>query len=287
MTRSKDNWPELCKLANADDGLPTRRANSGSFDKLFWWNRYLGIVSNALVDRGKWPHKITYLDLFAGPGILAKDGERFPGSPMLAAHTPRPFHQLIFCELDPELADSLTTRLSRWQSADRAAVLCGDCNEVIQDVVRLIPSRSLVLAFVDPTGLHASFATLKTLTSGRDVDLLILVPTEMNVHRNLEDHHLPKEWSDLDDVLGGDSDWRTVYGSILNQSRTNVCRAIVEVYKDQLRRHLSYEFFADEVIRIPPRGTPIYRVLFASRHQTGLKFWTESTARTRQGKLLF
>lgn len=205
---------------------------------------------------------------------------------MLAAHAPRPFHHLIFCELDPGSAEALKSRLSHWKTRDASHVLIGDCNQLIHDVVRIIPDRSLVLAFVDPSGLQASFSTLKVLTSDRDVDLLILVPTEMNVHRNLEGCHLPREWTDLDEVLGGDSGWRTIYNSIVNQSRSNVCKAIVEVYKDQLRRHLSFDFFSDEVIRIPS-GTPIYRVLFASRHQMGLKFWHESTARTRQGKRLF
>ena len=38
---TEDRWPELCKLVEEDDGLPTRKAGHWTEDKLFFWNRYI------------------------------------------------------------------------------------------------------------------------------------------------------------------------------------------------------------------------------------------------------
>ncbi|MDQ3329861.1 MAG: 23S rRNA (adenine(2030)-N(6))-methyltransferase RlmJ [Planctomycetota bacterium] len=173
-------WTTMCALVESDDGLPVRKAHAGSADKLYWWSQYLAITTSAMVGRDRWPTRITYVDLFAGPGVLSVETARYPGSGMIAANTRKPFDRMIFCELKADLASALQERLDGCGAASRATVLHGDCNALIGDVIAAIPQESLTLAFVDPPGLEASFETLERLSDGRNVDLLILVPTEMN-----------------------------------------------------------------------------------------------------------
>lgn len=278
---AKDNWKELCRLAEQDDGLPIRPAHSGSIDKLYWWSRYLTTTSNAMVGRTKWPTSIVYVDLFAGPGVLEADGTRYPGSPLLAANVEKQFQRLMFCEKDVDLATALTTRLRTSPAADRSIVFVGDCNARIGDVVAAIPQDSLTIAFIDPTGLHASFNTLRALCTGRSVDLLILVPTEMDIHRNLDAYYLPQEWSKLDEVLGERIDWRKRYQELASRTRNRVSRFFLEVYKERLQTQLDYTEFGDEVIRRGKKA--IYRILFASKHPLGLHFWNIASKKQRQG----
>jgi len=234
-----------------------------------------------MVGRPQWPTRLTYVDLFAGPGVLSIEGARYPGSALLAAHTPKQFDRLIFCEIEEDLALALQSRLAETPCAAQSKVLKGDCNDLIHEVVTQIPRDSLTLAFVDPPGLEAAFSTVCVLGRDRNVDLLMLIPTEMNAHRNIQRYFFPDESSKLDAFLGPDSGWRDRYNGIANQTRPSVSKMIVEVYKEQLRKHLGYKVFGDEVIRF--NNMPIYRILFASKHELGLHFWELATRRNRRG----
>lgn len=284
MNVSDERWQELRRLVEADDGLPVRATHDGSIDKLFWWSRYLDATTTAMVGRPRWPKSVAYVDLFAGPGVLCVENARYPGSPLLAANSRKQFEHLIFCEKKFELAAALEARLDHSPAAGRFSVLVGDCNEKVDDVVDRIPTESLAVAFVDPTGLHARFETLCTLCAGRRVDLLILVPTEMDIHRNIETYYLPSEWSKLDEVLGHDCDWREKYMRIPIVTRRSVSEFILQSYREQLERHLGYDRFDDEVIYHDRK--PIYRILFASKHDLGLHFWRIAKSRARLKNLL-
>jgi hypothetical protein len=50
---------------------------------------------------------------------------------------------------------------------------------------------------------------------------------------------------------------------------------------------LGYEHFADEVIR-GPQG-PLYRLIYATKHERGIDFWRKSVAKelTGQMRMLF
>ena len=285
----KDNhWATLQKLAERDDGLPIRTTHAGTFEKLYWWYYYVSITTAALVGRpGKWPHRLTYVDLFAGPGVLiSKDGQhRMPGSPMIAAHAVKPFDRMIFCEKNPHLATACEQRLAAWGAAERSVVIAGDCNQVIAQVASAIPEDSLTLAFIDPTGLHVHFETLETLTQDRGVDLLILFADRMDIVRNVE-RYATGESNKLDQMLGYDSRWRDAWQQLENRSVENICRLFNRIYQQELARRLDYHEFESEVVRLPARRG-LYTILFASRHPLGRAFWKKSTEKTRSGPRLF
>ena len=83
---TKDRWPELCRLVEKDDGLPTwEEAGHWTLEKLNFWHRYLEITTKAMVDNPVWRGGVVYVDLFAGAGIctLKDSGKRIPGSVLL------------------------------------------------------------------------------------------------------------------------------------------------------------------------------------------------------------
>jgi len=287
VSKQRDRWPQLCQSVQRDDGLPTRMAGTWTEEKLWWWNRYIEITTTALVGRAEWPNTLVYVDLFAGPGILKRKGSglRLPGSPVIAANAPKRFEVLLFCEKRKKLADACKARLASHGAMDRSVVFVGDCNVCVSELCQRIPRSSLTLAFIDPTGLHANFNTIDVLTSNQQVDLLILFADYMDIIRNVA-VYANQGHSNLDDVLGPGNNWRELWRNLTIQDPSNLSKLFIEIYRDQLRKHMGYKVFADEPIG-PPQGPPLYRLMFASRHKLGLKFWKISTARFRTGGRLF
>lgn len=280
------NWNSLLQHASTDDGLPTRDAGPWTFDKSWWWNRYIEMTTMAMVGQPYWS-ELVYVDLFAGPGICQSrsGGTRIPGSPLIAAQAPKPFDRMLLCEAEKSLADACQSRLMKIGALDRTTVFHGDCNQLIEEVCAAIPGNALTLAFIDPTGLHAHFDTMRKLTTDRRVDLFILFADNMDIVRNIGVYANQTE-SNLDVVLGPDSDWRTQWKALKNQSPSNISRLFADIYKQQLATRLGYAFSADEVLRNSNK-TPIYRLVYASKNQRGLDFWKKTAQKERLTDRLF
>jgi three-Cys-motif partner protein len=283
MAKSAERWESLCDSVKSPDGLPVRRVGAWTEDKLRFWNIYIDITTRAMKNKSAWGG-LTYVDLFAGPGVcqLRGTGKRIPGSVLLAANAPVPFRKIIACEKTPNLANALKGRLDEHKALGRSHVLVGDCNEQIKQVVDLIPQRNLTLAFIDPTGLDAHFTTIETLTRSRRVDLLILFADSYDVARNVFTYASQVE-SKLDRVLGPDSDWRHELRQLSNPTRENIRVLFSEIYQRQLRIHLGYKYFEQRTMRW--RHLPLYRLIFAARHELALKFWKEAIKEDPGGQM--
>lgn len=161
------------------------------------------------------------------------------------------------------------------------SVLRGDCNKSIDDVCAQIPNRSLTLAFIDPESLHIRFETIKKLSHARQADLLILFADRYDIVRNVKFYD-GQEHSKLDEMLGIDSNWRNEWRNLSNQNAENTCKLFADIYKRQLREQLGYDHFGEKVIA--SQHGPLYRLIFASKHQLGLKFWHEATSKDIAGQ---
>lgn len=280
---ARDRWLELCKLVENDDGLPSRWVNHWTQDKLYFWNGYIHITSVAMVGKPTWPGGLVYVDLFAGSGIctLKESKRRIPGSPLIAAYAPKPFGKILVCEKIRRLAQACETRLGRTEARDRSVVLPGDCNQLVQKIAAMIPDRALTLAFIDPTGLHAWFETIASLSQRGRVDLLVLFADAYDIQRNLKRYYDDPN-SNLDRVLGPDSNWRAKWEQLQNYSSTSVRKMFAEIYKGQLRRHLGYTRFGEQSIA-GAKGA-LYRLIYASKHPRGLDFWEKVTKKYASGQ---
>jgi three-Cys-motif partner protein len=146
----------------------------------------------------------------------------------------------------------------------------------------LIPPDTLTIAFIDPKGLDAHFATVEKLSNKRSVDFVALFADAYDINRNAEYYYRNDPNSKLDQVLGPDSGWRQKLSDLSNHSGDNVRALFADIYKDQLARYLGYNAFGQETIR-SVRG-PLYKLIYASKNDLGLKFWKITTSKDVSGQ---
>ena len=284
MTRKQNNWQALLKLVEEDDKLPVRESGYWAEDKLHYWNYYVSITTSAMVGKPAWKAGVVYVDLFCGPGICVdrKTKKRFPGSPLIAANAPKDFTKILLCEINPKNAEACRKRMDRTPARDRYELFPGDCNSEIDNVLKHIPQRSLVLAFLDPTGLHLHFATVKKLADRGATDLLILFPDSVDILRNDKNVYFDQPDSNLDLVLGFDSNWRDQIAALNSNEGSRKRRLYADIYRNQLTKHCHYKHFEEVVIS--RSSGPLYRLIYATKHKMGLDFWQKSIKRDARGQ---
>ena len=272
----KRNAPNgICTVREASDGYAIRCVGRWAKDKYFYVRRYLDIFSTAM--KSKW--ELYYIDLFAGCGKcrVRDSGEEIDGSALMSFNIRFPFKKYLFVDSNREALDALKERIEGSELFDRVSLIHGDCNEKIEEIIREIPQKGcLCLAFVDPTGLQIKFETIKKLTEGRRVDLIITFPEGMAIKRNLE-KFLKQEHSPLDDSMG-DTSWREEYRRELAYLPSiGRKRRFVELYREKLKSIGYVEIkSADEVlIRSSAKKLPLYYLLLASKHPLGHQFWSK------------
>jgi len=255
---------------DGSDGLVVRESGQWAKDKLYYLEHYLQIFSVGMHNR--WPGKLYYVDLFAGPGrcFVRETQEEIDGSPLIALKFD--FANYFFFENDPTCHDALVERIKARapERADKISVIRGDCNKEIAQV-RPPASPSLGLAFIDPTGIsQLSFDTICSLTAQRRMDLIINFPEGMGIRMNFHQYH-SNENTALD-IFVGSSRWKVRY----NQQPTSfdqACREIAQEYLDNLRQ-LGYGVVDESQVPVRTEGnTLLYYLLFASKHPRGNEFW--------------
>jgi len=258
LKNSKDG---LCLIENASDGLPVRCVGPWSKIKHYYLERYINTFTTSM--RNKWEGKLFYIDLFAGPGKcrVRKNEEEIDGSPLIALNTRYPFTKCFFVELNEVAIQALKKRCT----SDTGIFINSDCNNIIEDIVNELPSSSLSLAFIDPTGISIKYNALENLVKDRRIDLIVTFPDSMAISRNFEKFKKTGHCK-LDDFIGDDR-WRELTKP----------EEVSEYYKKKLHS-LGYREIksGDEIpIRSRKRNLPLYSLLFASKHPLGQKFWNE------------
>ncbi len=249
-----------------DDGLALREVNSASSSKHHFLQRYMHAFVTAMKD--KWG-ELHYIDLFAGPGIERFKSERSLawGSPLIAVHMMPPFDQLHFCELNEECYRTLQERINIYGATERTQLLKGDANNRVEELVHQLPSNSLSLAFLDPTGLHVQFETVIAL-SRRKIDLIIFFPDHLDIIRNWKNTYYEKPQSNLDKFYGPGKDWRSIFDELPDSKWLEEIR---NLYIERLRT-IGFGYCASE--RVYRSGNhPLYHLIYASKHPIGKKLW--------------
>lgn len=261
-----------------DDGLYIEEVGAWSADKHHFLRRYIDAFTTAMKSK-PW-HGLHYVDLFAGAGIERLKGGRLDwGSPLIAAQSPNKFACLHLCERKQRSFDALRVRVGRLEQPEEPQLLRGNANDVVHDVVALLPPRALTLAFLDPWGLHLHFETLRSL-SQRRVDLIIFFPDHMDALRNWKIYR-GKTDSNLDQVVGTAA-W---YDAIKSHPRDQWADALTRFYIDQIRT-LGYRYFNHERITRHD-GRRLYRLIFCSRHERGGEIWRRVALRKPGGQQTF
>ena len=262
MTAPKGN------LVSMVDGLPVRPSGTWIERKHFFLRRYMEIFTKGMGT--KW--ETTYIDLFAGPGrcLIEPLSSEKDGSPLFSLEYG--FSKYIFVEKDSKDLEALKTRCKGSPKFSRIEFLHGNCNEIIDQ----IRPTGLTLAFVDPTGIDIHFETLRKLTEGRKVDMLLNIQFGMDIKRNFTRYKKQGDSSDLGQFLGGNIPWPSI-------------RSPQEAMKLYMQKIGGLGYGTTEwkniVVRNTKRNVPMYFLCFASRHSRGLDFWKKITMKDEQGQL--
>jgi len=279
-----------------DDGLPTRPSGAWVREKLDYLERYVHVFITSMRDK-PW-RGIHYIDLFAGPGKcrLEKGNHIYLGSPLIALTAPHPFTRYFFADQEQENIATLRQRcsVSPWQ--DRVQYFVGDSNLIVDEIVdhilqvdrEYVPGQwsSLNLAFLDPEGLDLHWDTVETLASLNRMDLVIHYPL-MGLRRATP-HAFKSSEENRVDLFFGDREWREIYKEW--QGRGQLHARLIDHYKQRLYELGYQEVLRDDetgdepLIRNARRRAPLYRLLFASKHPLGHKFWHQVTRRNVYGQ---
>lgn len=255
------------------DGLIVRSSGPWIKQKYFYLKRYLDIFTKGM--RKKWRGNLTFVDLFAGPGrcLIRNTSEEIEGSPLISLQ--HGFKQYIFVEEQKELINALDKRCKKSPEFSNIVFLKGDCNRIIDDVIKKVDSSSLGLVFADPTGLDYHFNTIKRIATERKIDLLLNIQFGMDIVRNFSKYKKKGDNSKLGLFLGSDVDWNEINRPI----------DAIKLYKERIGK-LGFQTVEFKDITVKnSNNTLMYFLLFASRSSTGLDFWKKITAKDYSGQL--
>lgn len=286
-------------LLPVDDQLLMRESGVWVADKLGYIERYLEMFTTSM--RNKPWRNIRYIDLFAGTGkCFVKDTKQvFLGSALLALTTKHPFTDYIFVDLSKENIEALSKRSSAVHYNAVIKNYIDNSNIVVDDIVKQIKQRdqefirgkwrSLNLAVLDPEGLELEWSTVAKLAEIKRMDLIIHY-SQFGLTRNMENCYSIQDETVIDRFFG-DRQWRSIYshGRSKGHSYGRIHRDLIDYYKSKLA-NLGYvdvrnSSFNDEpLMRTGKTNAPLYRLLFASKHKLGKKFWREVTRKTVYGQ---
>lgn len=278
-------------LLTEDDGLPMRLSGVWAEEKLDYLDRYINVFETSMKD--KFPTRF-YIDLLAGPGKnQISDTKRIIlGSPLLALKTTYPFTHYIFVEQKQENVDALRIRCQTSNLSNNIKIFQGDCNILVDQVISEIRPqdlKSLNLAFLDPEGMELRWQTIEKLASLKRLDLIINYP-QGTLNRNMRKSCKVDQETAIDSYFG-DTEWRKIYARWCNKTKIfGVHRELIDFYKHKLqdlgyKQVLNDEQTGDEpLMRNARRKAPLYRLIFASKHDLGSDFWGKITRRNLHGQ---
>jgi len=263
-------------LVIASDGYCARRVRVWTREKLYYIDRYLDIFCTAMKDK----RDLVYADMLAGPGLCVDKatGNVVRGSPLLALKR-APFCRLFLNDKDSRCSDALGRRTA-CEPCERVQIANQDCNDAVDAARRFLfppgsETHTLGVAVIDPTGFQFSFESLRRLTQGVRLDLIIIFMTGF-IKRFIS---RPSFEPPLDRFFGTES-WRDLVPGSGRITKVTYDK-LLSLYEDQLKT--SGYGHVNHLARIPnTRGSTIYHIVFASKHRRGNEFF-KKIAQKRYG----
>jgi three-Cys-motif partner protein len=250
---------------SANDRLPVRKSGEWAKRKHHFLKNYCGITTVSM--RDKFKNGVVYLDVMARPGKcqIEETNEEFPGSPMVALD--HDFAEYIFIEEEPVLADALKQRLANHHKACKIKIIPENWIKIIVSGRLRFDASTLVVAFVDPTGIsQVPMSAMKALARFPKIDLLVTIQYRLGIVWNAPHYRKSKGGQTALDNFLGDQSWRDWE----NQEAGEFGRLAVEHFCDKFQKEEG--FIGTRHVSIP-ENNPLYRFTLFSRHPLGKSFW--------------
>ena len=265
------------ELTRASDGLLALSVAEHAKEKEFALKNITGIFTQAM--KNKWPGRLYYVDLFSGPGrcVIRHSDAETEGSPLIAAEAD--FTNYYFADEDEQSIDALEKRVARINGSGKELhYYVGRAGETVDRVFRELPhpNRSLGLAFFDPWAWDFSFESLRRLTRGRRLDILI----------NFNIGYMKRNWRyesrELDSFLNLPIDHREFFKT--KTQGVPDTRTLLDHYEHELQK-IGYQHTADDRPVKNSNNTPLYHLIFGSKNELGKKLRDAVSQKTVSGQL--
>jgi three-Cys-motif partner protein len=269
-----DKW-----LLEEDDGLPVRESHEYARNKLKLLRFYLEQFNVSMKDKWKKRH---YIDLQAGPGKNRIGADFLLGSPLISLTTSVTCTDFIFNELDGDYLAALQQRAQASVLFPRITFFQDDANVIVDEVCRMIDAydrsakqrsewTSLNLAFLDPEGLELKWATVEKLARVARMDLIINFSTG-GIRRSIGAGNTA-----IVDEFFGSADWKDRWDESL---KTEQMTSLIALYLSRLESfgyQLNQLEIGSEIVSFRnSRNVEVYKLIFASKHRLGKKFWGQA-----------
>jgi len=262
-TNHKTGFNGMQEIHLATDGLPVRKSGKWAERKHHYLKNYCGITTVSM--RNKF--KLVYLDVMAGPGRckIEETGEEFAGSPLIALE--HDFSQYIFIEDEPELVQALKHRVAKHPKAEKAKIIPENWINYAQTGKLKFDDSTLVVAFVDPTGIsQVPMSAMKILARNPRVDLLVTIQYRLGIVWNVPQYLKAKGNETALDNFLDEPTWREWEGKEAGEFG----RMAVESFCEKFQRDSG--FIGTRHVSIPEKN-PLYRFTLFSRHPLAQNFW--------------
>jgi three-Cys-motif partner protein len=256
------------------DGLVVRKSGEWAKRKHHFLKNYCGITTGAM--RHKF--RLVYLDVMSGPGVcrIEESNEEFPGSPFVALGFD--FDEYIFIEEEPESTYALKQRVSKHSKASKVKIIPENWISVAESGRLKFDASTLVVAFVDPTGIsQVPLAAMKKLAASSRIDLLVTIQYRLGIVWNAPQYLKAKKNQTALDSFLGDRGWRAWE----NKEAGEFGRLAVEHFCNKFQRE--ERFIGTRHVSIPERN-PLYRFTLFSRHRRAEDFWLKILKSDEKGQ---
>ena len=269
------------KELNISEKIP-KQIRKWTCHKLECFAEYIEAYTRAL-DNGQ----CCYLELYAGCGNCICKGTDciIEDSALRALGTETKFAKYILIVRDSQNADSLKQLTAPHDTADIEIITGNPVNEkVLQQAFDLIPRSASSFALIDPPGYRKlRWSTIKKLGAhgsdwkGHKIDLLIILPLEMALLRNLT---RPECQASIT-RLYGNRKWQEIKQKRLKGKigPDEMRRQLVKLFKAGLRG-LGYKYVEDFKPASPSRQ-PFYHVIWASDSKREAKMISDAWCKER------
>lgn len=281
-------------LEAVDDDLDFRESGDYAKDKLTILDGYINRFTTAMKDK-EW-RSLNYIDLQAGPGKnrFSPSADIMLGSPLLALSTRFCFDKLFFVEINPQAFYALQARVAASDQGDRVTLFDGDCNIAVDKIVADIKQMDkqflegkwpcLNLAFLDPEGLEVEWKTVEKLASLKRMDLIINFSTS-GITR-YAGQAVEHKGDQIIDKFFGTQEWRPIYERYRHRDNSVIRRELIDFYLSRLTDKGYVNTDRQELEFKNRRNVQIYTMIFASKHELGIRFWNSAVQDVSQLSLM-
>ena len=255
----------MANILSSAHGLPVRKSGERARRKHHFLNNYCGITTVSM--RKKF--RLVYLDVMAGPGRckIEETNEEFPGSPLVALD--HDFAEYIFIEEEPELVNALKQRVANHPKAARVKTIPENWVDVVESGRLKFDAATLVVAFVDPTGIsQRPLAAMKMLARNPRIDLLVTIQYRLGIVWNAPQYRRAKSGQTALDYFLGDESWREWE----DKEPGEFGRLAVEHFCNKFQSEEG--FIGTRHVSIPEKN-PLYRFTLFTRNRRGEDFWNK------------